>query len=74
VELLKCYLTQIIFRFFFYYYYSFSYVFLLILHGMGPRAIWDLQVDMEYSWQLVRSKLQERGTKPFEFTETAPPF
>jgi hypothetical protein len=41
---------------------------------MGPRAIWDLQVDMEYSWQLVRSKLQERGTKPFEFTETAPPF
>jgi hypothetical protein len=41
---------------------------------MGPRAIWDLQVDMEYSWQLVRSKLQERGTKPFEFTQTAPPF
>ncbi|KAG6739182.1 hypothetical protein POTOM_056768 [Populus tomentosa] len=32
------------------------------------------QLEMEDCRQLVSSRLQERGTKPFEFTQTAPPF
>jgi lariat debranching enzyme len=32
------------------------------------------QLEMEDCRQFVSSRLQERGTKPFEFTQTAPPF
>ncbi|XP_034917614.1 lariat debranching enzyme [Populus alba] len=32
------------------------------------------QLEMEDCRQLVSSRLRERGTKPFEFTQTAPPF